>query len=102
MTKKKVVDLQKKKISTEMNDDLREMQHYLVKAHGELSDLMEILFDDDAIRNALNKNDYVQAEWLIGEKATLQRANELLVRVSELTFKHLEPSIENEVNLWTF
>ena len=98
MTKNKVVDLPQKKISTEMNNDLKEMQYYLVKAHGELSDLMEILFDDDAIRNALNKNDYVQAEWLIGEKAPLQRANELLVHVSELTLKHLEPSIENEVN----
>ena len=99
MTKNKVVTLPQKKISTQMNNDLREMQHLLHKAHGELGDLMEILFDDDSIQNALNRNDYVQAEWLIGEKASLQRANELLVNVSELIFKHLEPSIENEVNL---
>ena len=99
MTKNKVVDLPQKKISTEMNNDLREMQHYLAKAHGELSDLMEILFDDDSIRHALDKNEYIEAEWLIGEKAPLQRANELLVNVSELILKHFEPSIENEVNL---
>tara|TARA_R110001606_G_scaffold62211_2_gene145007 strand:+ start:635 stop:934 length:300 start_codon:yes stop_codon:yes gene_type:complete len=98
MTKKKVVDLPQKKISTELNNDLGEMQHYLVKAHGELLDLMEILFDDDAIQHALHRNDYVQAEWLIGEKAPLQRAKELLVNVSELILKHFEPSIENEVN----
>ena len=99
MTKKKVVDLPQKKISTELNNDLGEMQHLLHKAHGEHLHLMEILFDDDSIQHALHTNDYVQAEWLIGEKAPLQRANELLVNVSELILKHLELSIENEVNL---
>ena len=99
MTKKKVVDLPQKTISTQMNNDLREMQHYIVKAHEELLDLMEILLDDDSIRYALNKNDYLEAELLIREKATLQRANEFLRHVGELTLKHLEPSIENEDTL---
>ena len=98
MTKEKVVDLPQKKIPTELNNDLREMQHLLHKAHGENLYLMEILFDDDSIQHALHRNDYVQAEWLIGEIAPLQRADELLVNVSELILKHLEPSIENEVN----
>ena len=72
------------KVIPETNNIIADMQIHIDKAQRELQDLMEVLFDDDSIRHALDKNDYVQAEWLIAEKAPLQRADAQLDKVSEL------------------
>ena len=81
-----------------MNNLIVDMQLHINKAHREHKDLMEVLFDDDSIRYALDNMDYVQAEELCGEKAYIQRADAHLKEVSSLILKYIATAFKNEDN----